>query len=206
MKYLNQHFYTYLLVIVILSFILLSTFYLYKTSFFTHSGIYCKNILPTDDFEELLQICSKYNETNMVNDPKANGRLMHIIPVQDPIYNFLFKPAFIQKIKNLCGNMKLTPCLEVPIEYRKYNIGSNMVWHRDVQMLSNQLQYECVITLENTSDSKTIMKNLFGLFTKEISTEPNSLIVVRAKGVEHCVTTTRQGKRTILKFVFCEEP
>ena len=203
MKYSNLYS-TYLFFVIF--FILLLLFYFYKVKFFNYSGIYNKNILPTDEFEELFQICSKYNETNMVNDPKANGRLMHIIPVQDPIYKLLFKPDFIQKIKNLCGNMKLTPCLEVPIEYRKYKIGSNMEWHRDVQMLSNQLQYECVITLENTSDSKTIMKNWFGLLTSEISTEPNSLIIVRAHGVEHCVTTTRQGKRTILKFVFCEEP
>lgn len=179
-------------------------FSLYKTLFFTCSGIYEKNILPKDDFDKLLELCSHYNETNMVNDHKASGRLMHIFPLQDPIYKVLFQPKFIQKVRNFCGNPRLVPCLDIPIEYRKYKIGSNMAWHRDTQMLQNQLQYECVITMENTSDSKTEMKKWFGLFSCGISTEPNSILIVRAKGVEHRVTTTRQGNRTILKFVFCE--
>jgi hypothetical protein len=194
-----------LFILFILFFILFILFtLLYKTLFFTCSGIYHTDILPKDDFDKLLELCSHYNETNMVNDHKASGRLMHIFPVQDPIYKVLFQPKFIQKVRNLCGNPRLVPCLDIPIEYRKYKIGSNMHWHRDTQMLPDQLQYECVITMENTSDSKTEMKKWFGLFSCGISTEPNSILIVRAKGVEHRVTTTTQGNRTILKFVFCE--
>jgi len=176
----------------------------YKMLFFTCSGIYHTDILPKDNFDKLLELCSHYNETNMVNDHKASGRLMHIFPVQDPIYKVLFQPGFIQKVRNLCGNPRLVPCLDIPIEYRKYKIGSNMAWHSDTQMLPNQLQYECVITMENTSDSKTEMKKWFGLFSCGISTEPNYILILRAKVVEHRVTTIRQGNRTFLYFVFCE--
>ena len=176
----------------------------YKFHFLDYSSIYQENILQMNNFEKIKEICSKYDETNMVLDPKANGRLMHVFPIYDSIYSLIFQPNFIQKIKNICGNQRLIPCLKIPIEYRKYTIGSNMDWHRDVQMLPDQLQYECVITLENTSDSKTILKDWFGLLTRNISSAPNSLVVVKAKGVEHCVTTTNSGTRTILKFVFCE--
>lgn len=168
------------------------------------SSIYEKNILPKETFERINDLCKKY-QNNMVLDPKANGRLMYVFPIQDEIYSLVYNPRFIQKVRSLSGNQRLIPCLDIPIEYRIYQAGSYMNWHKDVQMLPNQLQYECVVTLENTSDSKTMFKDWFGLLSREISTEPNSLVIVRAKGVEHCVTETTQGKRSILKIVFCEE-
>jgi len=205
MKYKNKRFALFTTIFVVI-FIIFIIFFLYKTSqslFFYYSSIYQKNILSPAHFQQIQNLCKPYNESNMVLDPKANGRLMHVFSVKDPIYSVLFQPDFIEKIRKLCGNSRLVPCLEIPIEYRKYLLGSNMMWHSDVQMLPN-LQYECVITLENTSDSKTIAKNWCGLFTRELTTEPNSILIVRAKGVEHCVTTTTKGSRTILKFVFCE--
>jgi len=89
-------------------FFIIFAFIFYKTFFFYCSGIYETDILPKDNFEKILEICSNYNEKNMVNDPKANSRLMHIFPVQDPIYDVLFQPIFIRKIRSLCGNSRLS--------------------------------------------------------------------------------------------------
>jgi len=203
MKYKNKQFALFTTIFLVIFVILVLYKPIAQTLFFYYSSIYEKNILPPTHFQQIQNLCRSYNESNMVVDPKASGRLMHILPVQDPIYSVLFQPDFIEKIRKLCGNSRLVPCLEIPIEYRKYLLGSNMKWHRDTQMLPT-LQYECVITLENTSDSKTIAKNWCGLFTRKLTTEPNSILIVRAKGVEHCVTTTTVGSRTILKFVFCE--
>lgn len=90
----------------------------------------------------------------------------------------------------------------VPIEYRKYPPGCHgMKWHRDVQLIGRQ--YECVYTLTNTSDSVTKWRDFIG---REHAnwTEPNSLVVVQAGGVEHAVTPVTSGERSIVKFIFCE--
>ena len=189
---------------IILIIILIVLLYLYKTYYFKFASVYQRNILSEDTFQQVLNLCKSYDETNMVLDPKAdNRRYMHIFKLNDPIYSVVFNNEFIDKIRTLCGNQKLEPCLDIPIEYRKYTIGSYMDWHTDVKMLPDQLQYECVITLTNTSDSKTISNNWLGLSKTSIVTEPNSVLIVRANGVKHCVTKITKGSRTILKLAFC---
>jgi len=173
-------------------------------NYFAYIGIYERHILSKGIFQQLCDICKSYNESNMILDPKAdNRRFMHVFPLNDPIYEVIFNDEFITKIRKLCGNQHLEPCLDIPIEYRKYVIGSYMDWHSDMKMLPDQLQYECVITLTNTSDSKTIVNNWFGLSKKSIITEPNSILIVRANGVKHCVTKITKGERSILKLAFC---
>jgi hypothetical protein len=142
----------------------------------------------------------------MVIDYKATNRLMYQFDNNNKntqlLQSFIFNNNFIQKVRNLTNNYKLVPCLKIPIEYRKYTKGSYMKWHSDAKILSDQLQYECVITLTNTSNSFTLFDKI--LYIDKIYTEPNSLIVVRANGISHMVTETTTGERTILKFVFYE--
>jgi len=191
------------LVLIFIIILLVGLFYLYKINYFKYAGVYHTNILSKESFQQLCAICNSY--TNLKLDPKAdNKRLMHIIPSDDPIYSIINNDEFINKIRHLCGNHKLQLCLDIPIEYRKYIKGSYMIWHKDVQILDDQLQYECVITLTNNSNSRTILNNWFGFSKKSIITEPNSIIIVRAEGVDHCVTKTTIGERTILKLVFYE--
>jgi hypothetical protein len=136
-------------------------------------------------------------------DDKASKRLMYQFKKDDPktklIEKLLYNKEFIEKVRKLIGNDKLVPYLKIPIEYRKYKNGSYMKWHRDTKMIKDQLQYECVITLTNTSDSLTLLDKI--LYLDKISTEPNSILIVRARGIRHMVTKTIEGSRTILKFV-----
>jgi len=162
--------------------------------------IYEKNAFTKNTFDNLVSICSLITEKEMIDDIKASERQMYVFDKNDPIYKIVFNKNFINKVRSITGNPNLIPCKEVPIEYRKYTKGSHMGWHRDTQMLPDQLQYECVITLSNTSDSKTLFKKNNRI--EEISSEPNSVIVVRAKGILHMVTKTNKGERTILKIVF----
>jgi Rps23 Pro-64 3,4-dihydroxylase Tpa1-like proline 4-hydroxylase len=164
--------------------------------------IYEKNVFSKRDFNKILSRCESISDNELYLDPKASGRLMYEFNNNDPIHKLLYNKTFINKIRSITGNPKLTPCLEVPMEFRKYSKGSYMNWHRDVQMLSDQLQYECVITLTNTSDSKTLFKQ--SNHTKNVSSKPNSVIIVRANGIPHMVTKTNNGERTILKLVFKE--
>jgi len=198
----------YLLFISIIILIIISLIlYDYNINFLKYSYVYEKNIYSEDEFDNILKLCSNINQDDMVLDPKATNRLMYEFTNTNEktlvIQSLLFNNNFINKVRILTRNDKLIPCLEVPIEYRKYTIGSSMDWHFDTKILKDQYQYECVLTLTNTSDSKTLINRLF--YNDDISSEPNSLIIVRAHGVLHKVTETKNGERTILKFVFCEK-
>ena len=165
--------------------------------------VYEKNAFTQDTFDKIVSICDHISEKEMINDLKASDRLMYIFDKKNPIYKLVYNKTFINKVRSITGNPKLKPCSEVPIEYRKYVKGSHMDWHRDDKMLPDQLQYECVITLSNTSDSKTLFRKKNRI--EAISSEPNSIIVVRAQGIPHKVTKTNKGERTILKIVFKEK-
>jgi hypothetical protein len=155
-------------------------------------------------FDKILLLCNDIKTENMELDDKASKRLMFAFKKDNPktklIEELIFNKEFIEKIRKLIGNDKLVPYLKIPVEYRKYQKGAYMKWHRDTKMLKDQLQYECVITLTNTSDSLTLLDKV--LYWDKISTEPNSILIVRARGIRHMVTKTINGSRTILKFIF----
>jgi hypothetical protein len=191
-----------LVVYIIILLIIIVIVYEYNVNFFKYSYVYEKNIYSEKNFNDILLLCNSINTEDMVLDPKAINRLMYEFK-PGIIESLLFNKKFIKKIRELTGNYNLYPCLDVPIEYRKYSIGSSMNWHSDTKILKDQYQYECVLTLTNTSDSLTIMNRI--LYNDEISSEPNSLMIVRAHGILHKVTETTKGERTILKFVFYEK-
>jgi len=190
----------------ILVLIMLLILYEYKTNYFRYNAIYEKNILSKKIFDKILLLCNEIRTESMELDDKASKRLMHQFKKDDPktklIEKLLYNKEFIEKVRKLIGNDKLVPYLKIPIEYRKYKNGAYMKWHRDTKMIKDQLQYECVITLTNTSDSLTLLDKI--LYWDKISTEPNSILIVRARGIRHMVTKTIEGSRTILKFVFYE--
>jgi len=62
-------------------------------------------------------------------------------------------------------------------------------------------QYELVYTVDNTSDSETQWLTESGDLRAEV-TLPNSLIALRAEGLEHRVTPSKRGERTIIKFAY----
>lgn len=187
-------------VLIFLLFLILYTIYKYILPLTFY--VYEKNIYDASLFDKIRDICDNIPVENMQIDNNASGRLIYTFSTMDKqLYSLVYSPNFIKKVKELTGNQNLIPCLTVPIEYRKYNIGSYMDEHRDSQMLPDQEQYECVITLTNTSDSFTLMDKL--VYTEKISSEPNSIVIVRANGIKHKVTKTTHGERTILKVVLC---
>jgi hypothetical protein len=105
--------------------------------------------------------------------------------------------SYEEKIKKLVANKKIYLANNFPIEYRKYVKGSFMNKHKDEQIYKIP-QYECVLTISNTTDSKTIIGD------HQIKSEPNSIIILKANGIEHEVTKVNQGERKFLKFIFTE--
>jgi|LauGreDrversion4_1035100.scaffolds.fasta_scaffold12943_3 hypothetical protein len=171
-----------------------------KKTNFDNDGVYLEKVYTPEDFGNILQQCDEIH--TLVDDPKAPGRLMHILQQDNPLINLIFNATLLRTVRRITGNDNLHPCTYIPVEYRKYGPGSFMNWHRDQQMLPNQNQYECVITLRNTSDSKTLLEYKKGI--KYLETRPNSLLIVRANGINHAVTPTTEGSRTILKVVFSD--
>jgi hypothetical protein len=91
---------------------------------------------------------------------------------------------------------------EVPVEVRVYEKkGSGMEWHVD-DVLYDPPQVEVVLTLENTSDCQTVWKHRDSL--NRIETEVNSAILLQAGGVEHFVSSLKQGRRVILKCAYID--
>jgi len=167
---------------------------------FDNDAVYLENVYEPTAFQQIQAQCDGIK--TMQPDPKAQGRLMHILNNTHPLIPHIFNESLINTVRHLTGNHKLHPCPEVPVEYRTYGPGSFMHWHRDQQMLPDQNQYECVITLKNTSDSETLLDYKKGI--KSLQTKPNSLLVVRANGIKHSVSPTTTGSRSILKVVFSE--
>lgn len=165
-------------------------------------AIYKQNVYRANEFQTLRQFANTISSQDMVNDAKATGRRMYVVPDSHPVLRTLYNKRFVETVRKLTGNRKLRPCLTIPVEYRTYEVGSYMDWHNDTQMLPDQLQYECVVTLTNTSDSETLLE--YPKTIKTLETKPNSLLIVRANGIRHKVTPVQKGERTILKLVFCE--
>jgi chitinase len=153
---------------------------------------YIENFLDKNDFDIIVKIIEKYNNEKLDISPIQNR---FNIEITEPIISNILK-KYTDKIKKIIQNQYIYLAKNFPIEYRKYIIGSFMKKHCDT-IIYKIPQYECVLTMHNSSDSYTIMND-----NMKISTTENSLLIVRANGIPHEVTQLQQGERKILKFIF----
>ena len=189
-----------LLIICIITFVFAHE---YHTNPFAYTIDYKKDIYPEDIFRAISEICNTIRKEEMAVEENEMRRLIYSFKKYEPKFvqlkPLLFSDTLIDYIRRVTGK-PLEPCLTIPVEYRKYLEGSHMPWHSDIKMLKRQYQYECVITIHNTSDSITQVHNL--LYIKDIHSEPNSLMITRAHGPVHKVTPVTCGERSIIKFAF----
>jgi hypothetical protein len=76
---------------------------------------------------------------------------------------------------------------EIPVEIRTYEKkGACMQWHVD-DVLTDPPQLEVVWTLQNTSDCCTMYRTPDA--TMQVETDANSVLLLRAGGVRHCVSS-----------------
>jgi len=163
--------------------------------------LYVPQFLSENDHRHLLAELSGV-QLQSENNRLAPGRLRTYIQPGSKTHQVFTSRQLSDYFSHVFNRPLVSGASRIPIEYRKYPSGSTgMSWHRDVPLIGHQ--YECVYTLTNTSDSRTIWRDVFGN-EHPIWTEPNSLIVVQAAGVEHAVTPVTTGERTIVKFVFCD--
>ncbi len=174
----------------------------YNQTYSNNNYIYKENFLQEADYNKLLYELKQYDERLDASKENYNNLVRYNLIIDNNSPSSLNPVATILKnyqreIKNLTHNPNIYLANNFPIEYRKYVPGSFMKKHKDV-LIYKIPQYECVLTLSNTTDSVTKMEDT------PIKATPNSLLIVKALGVEHEVTEVIKGERKFLKFIFTE--
>jgi hypothetical protein len=136
----------------------------------------------------------------------AQNRVGTTLPRESKIAEILDRGSIfslVQRAVGSRGNASVQLANEIPIELRVYEkTGASMAWHRD-DVLYDPPQIEMVFTVENTSDCVTVWKVGKTLHSQE--THPNSIIILKAGGPEHCVTSLKRGRRVIVKCAYILE-
>ena len=187
-----------LIVIVIVLIIVIGGYIAYK-NIKNDSYIYKKQFLQEDDYERLLNELKRYDHTLEHAKETHDNLIRYNLTIDTnettnhPVTDILKK--YTNTIRHITRNPAIYLANKFPIEYRKYVPGSFMKKHIDT-LIYKIPQYECVLTLSNTTDSVTNMDGT------PIKAAPNSLMIVKALGVEHEVTQVTRGERKFLKFIF----
>lgn len=177
-----------------------------------HGIIYKTSVLSRENFEKIKKELDNMplNIVKETTNSVAHGRRGAHIPSSSVITSILSDSC--GEISNLINDIterdvtwNISPV--VPIELRIYDErGAGMEWHQDDVLYSPTPQIEVILTISNTSDCTTKWRES-GELKKEIETEPNSAIILKAgsDGPEHSVSSLRNGSRVILKFVYAED-
>jgi hypothetical protein len=158
--------------------------------------VYKQDFMDRTDYKILLEELKKYDQKLEKSWQNSKNVKRYNFVLDSPVIIQLIK-KYENKIRHLTHNISIYLANNFPIEYRKYVEGSFMKKHRDVQIYKLP-QYECVLTLSNSTDSFTDIEG------RKIKAEPNSIIILKANGVEHEVTKVTHGERKFLKFIFTE--
>ena len=170
-------------------------------TFQEHGIIYIKNAYNDDTFNEIKKQLKQFKKF-LSKDNRTPGRKTICINKSHKINKLLFNTKFIKSLENMISTkLKKT---SYPVEYRKYFTGSNGIhWHKD-KLLFTEPQFELVLTIDNTSDSVTQLKEELGVL-HSIKTKPNSIILVKANTVLHKVTKVKSGERYIVKYILFDK-
>lgn len=161
--------------------------------------VYLPNFLHPDDAETVLQ---EYRRLSVKLRPELNtvavGRQGCYLPPNSPSVAILSSQEVSAALSERLRTTAPLFASDFPMELRAYGSGAHMPWHKDEQ-LYDLPQWECIYTVENSSDSVTQWRDDSGdLF--EQRTDPNSLLAVLAEAWDHRVTPVKRGTRCIVKF------
>lgn len=162
---------------------------------------YVENIFS--DLTLIKDECNKLKDQLVLErTDKVTRKIVSINPTENNIINSIFYgESFLNTLSRLLS-LNLKPS-SIPIDYRIYEVGGSMEWHRDTIM--NNLEHpqiEIVFTLENSSDSRT---EWIDDDTKEhhsIWAKPNSIIITQGGGAYHRVLPVTNGFRSIIKIAY----
>ena len=190
--------------IALIGIIIISILYIYfrKTVLFYQNKdiVIIHPFYPNNYFRKIMKYCIDI-DNKLVKDSRVNSRKTYMCDSQKDqfIYKQIFSNYFYKQIKKTLNINSCKPSV-FPIEYRKYDTGSQgMNWHQDKPIFKDPY-YECVLTLTNDSDSN--FEFMIDDTIHTVQPKPNSLILVKPNTVYHKVTPLQIGERRTLKFVF----
>ncbi len=167
-----------------------------KVYFFT-------NVLSKEVYNNLLKECNVLRPYLKENYSKFVNRKTIVVDKNSYINTIFYGNNFINYLNNILG-FGVKPSTNLPIEFRIYEKGGKMLWHRDLvdNVNKNCPQIEIVYTLENNSDSKTVWIDDDTNKMHDIITQNNSIIITQGNGASHMVTSVNTGYRSIIKIAY----
>lgn len=171
-------------------------------SFENAGGIlYKRSIFSTDELSSIRTDVESLVLKEEITSTVARNRVGARLPPSTEAYRLFQEGSLARFVQTVVGP-DYSLSTNVPVEVRAYEkIGAGMEWHID-DVLYDPPQVEVVWTLENTSDCRTSWKPRANTSIEIVETEPNSVILLRAGGVPHAVSSLKHGKRTIIKCVY----
>jgi len=129
---------------------------------------------PKKQFSDIAKYC-KTLDSKLEDDSRVKSRKTYMCDAKTDasLYYMIYSSHLFQQMRKILKKETIFAS-EFPIEYRKYETGSEgMPWHQD-KPLYNQPYYECVLTLENNSDS--IFEFNVDDTIHSVEPKPNSLV------------------------------
>ena len=178
--------------------------------------LYRQSIFTPQEFATIQSEVAEWkkNLQEETSSSVAQNRLGVEVPRDSETVQILQTGSMGQWVQKVAGSSSTTMELssDLPVEIRTYEkMGAGMAWHED-DILYDPPQVEVVITLENTSDCRTMWKypksgsnndDNQEVVAKE--TDPNSVLILLAGGPSHCVSSLKRGKRVILKCAYASK-
>ena len=162
---------------------------------------YRQSIFSNDELSAIQdEVASLMTRLNEETSSIAQNRLGASLSLESETVRILREGSLGKLVQKVAGSeMELSSHL--PVEIRTYEkTGAAMAWHED-DVLYDPPQVEAIITLENNSDCQTLWKKPTGMIESK-ETDPNSVLLLKAGGPSHCVTSLKRGRRVILKCAY----
>lgn len=165
--------------------------------------MYRQSVLEREELTAIAAELSRIKLDKETTSSVARKRIGAVLPSDSETVQILQSGSLSQLIQNVCGS-DYELSRNVPVEVRVYEMaGSGMEWHVD-DILYDPPQLECVLTVENTSDCTTQWwKNKHEM--EQVSTNPNSVILLEAGRAKHSVSSLKHGRRVIVKCAYIQK-
>jgi hypothetical protein len=122
---------------------------------------------------------------------------------ESSLYRLIYgNEGFRRWVTAVNGKGEMWPS-DFPIELREYGENSKgMGCHSDLKMyLKQPMDTEFAMTVDNDSGCTVTFIDKQGK-KHEVHTKANSVMMVRAEAAVHCVSSTKGGVRSIIKFIY----
>jgi len=162
-----------------------------------------RNVLSQEDYNIILEECNMLKSYVEEDYTEFVKRKTIVVDKNSYLNTIFFGDKFLNYLDKILG-FRVKPSSNLPIEFRIYEKGGKMDWHRDYvdKVVKNCPQIEIVFTLENTSDSKTLWIDDDTNKKYEIISQNNSIIITQGNGAYHMVTPVTTGYRSIVKIAY----